>query len=169
MMAVLAAATWYGVIALQARSASAPGDSGHAGGTVAPAPSPPPAASVPAASESVAAQPTATSGSTPGDVREPFISNLGEPVETPGALRQQRAAGYSVLVGSFRQELEATTLVEQLRGLGYRARTGRIESDGRGAWHQVFVGPYTAIEQARQDEGRVRQMPGYADARLTTH
>jgi cell division septation protein DedD len=73
-----------------------------------------------------------------------------------------------VLVGSFRHDTEAAVLLEQLRGLGYRVRSRRVESQDRGAWHQVFVGPYPDVELARQDEARVRQLPGYADARLTT-
>jgi cell division septation protein DedD len=75
---------------------------------------------------------------------------------------------YSVLVGSFRYEPEAASLLDQLRGLGYQARTARVSSTGRGTWHQVFVGPYGDLDRARQDEARVRQLPGYADARLVT-
>jgi cell division septation protein DedD len=71
-----------------------------------------------------------------------------------------------VLVGSFRQDSEAGALVDQLRGLGYRARTGRVESADRRTWHQVSVGPYADLERARQDETRVRLLPGYADAHL---
>ena len=75
---------------------------------------------------------------------------------------------YFVLVGSFRYEPEASSLLDQLRGLGYRARTVRVSSNDRGTWHQVFVGPYGDLEQARQDQARVRQLPGYADAHLVT-
>jgi cell division septation protein DedD len=73
-----------------------------------------------------------------------------------------------VLVGSFRYEPEASSLLDQLRGLGYQARAGRASSTDRGTWHQVFVGPYRDLDQARQDEARLRQLPGYADARLVT-
>jgi general secretion pathway protein A len=73
---------------------------------------------------------------------------------------------YSILVGSFRYEPEAASLVGQLSGLGYRARTAHVTSSTRGAWHQVFVGPYSSLELARQDEARVRQLPGYADAHV---
>ena len=79
------------------------------------------------------------------------------------------AQTYSVVVGSFRHESEAATLSQQLQDLGFRVRTARAESSERGAWYQVFVGPYTDLEQARRDEGRVRQMPGYGDARLIVH
>ncbi|MEO8077530.1 MAG: AAA family ATPase [Acidobacteriota bacterium] len=76
---------------------------------------------------------------------------------------------YSVLVGSFRHEGEAASLVGILQGLGYRARTGRVQSGERGTWYQVFAGPYAELDRARQDETRVRQMPGYADAHLIRH
>jgi cell division septation protein DedD len=90
-------------------------------------------------------------------------------------LAQATAAGppprirtYSILVGSFRYEPEAAVLLGQLNGLGYRTRSVRINSSTRGIWHQVFVGPYTDLEPARQDQAKVRQMPGYADAQLVT-
>ena len=71
-------------------------------------------------------------------------------------------------VGSFRQETEAARLTEQLRAAGYRVRMVRV-SGVRGIWHQVLVGPYADLDQAREDQVRVRQLPGYADARLVTH
>ncbi len=73
---------------------------------------------------------------------------------------------YSILVGSFRYEPEAATLIDQLSGLGYQARGARVTSATRGTWHQVFVGPYGDLEGARLAETRVRQLPGYADAHV---
>jgi len=86
--------------------------------------------------------------------------------EPHDAARAQRS--YSILVGSFRLEPEAASLNDQLSGLGYRTRTSRVTSATRGIWHQVFVGPYGDLEQARLDETRVRQLPGYADAHVIT-
>jgi general secretion pathway protein A len=77
-------------------------------------------------------------------------------------------AKYSVQVGSFRQETEAGKLTEQLRATGYRVRIVRINGM-RGLWHQVLIGPYVDLDEARQHQMQVRQMPGYADARLVTH
>jgi cell division septation protein DedD len=88
----------------------------------------------------------------------------------PDAVLANRSAQpqhkYSVLVGSFRFQPEAASLLDQLRGLGYQARTSRVSSAERGIWYQVFVGPYADLDRARQDEARLRQLPGYADARL---
>jgi len=86
--------------------------------------------------------------------------------EPHDAAHAQRS--YSILVGSFRLEPEAASLTDQLSGLGYRTRTSRVTSSSRGLWHQVFVGPYGTLEQARVDETRVRQLPGYADAHVIT-
>ena len=86
--------------------------------------------------------------------------------EPHDAARAQRS--YSILVGSFRLEPEAALLTDQLSGLGYRTRTSRVTSATRGMWHQVFVGPYGNLDQARLDETRVRQLPGYADAHVIT-
>ncbi len=82
-------------------------------------------------------------------------------VEAPAA-----SSRYMVLVGSFREEAQAHTLLDQLRALGYRTYANRVESADRRAWHQVFAGPYDDLDEARQDEARVRQLPGYADAHL---
>ena len=84
--------------------------------------------------------------------------------ESHGAARPEHS--YSILVGSFRYEPEAASLIDQLSGLGYRTRTTTVTSNTRGTWHQVFVGPYGDIEQARLQETRVRQLPGYADAHV---
>jgi cell division protein FtsN len=75
---------------------------------------------------------------------------------------------YSVLVGSFRQEEEATRLTAQLSERGYRSRIMRAVGT-RGLWYQVLVGPYAGVDQARDEHERVRQMPGYSDARLVSH
>jgi type II secretory pathway predicted ATPase ExeA/cell division septation protein DedD len=78
------------------------------------------------------------------------------------------AHSYSILVGSFRYEPEAAVLISELSDLGYHARIARVSSSTRGIWHQVFVGPYSELELAKQDQLRVRQLPGYGDAQLVT-
>jgi len=89
--------------------------------------------------------------------------------ETPApAAAAPAAQRYVVLVGSFRGQSEADTLLDQLRGLGYRTYVNHVTSAERGRWHLVFVGPYDDLDRARQDEARVRQLPGYADAHLVT-
>jgi general secretion pathway protein A len=160
MMAAITAAAWYGVVTLQARSTSRPPEATYA---------PKERAALTVPPESASERPIATSGDTVSSRParpSPSLSTGERPASVPSSARGEP---YSVLVGSFRQESEAARLLDELRGLGYQARTARFESEGRGAWHQVFVGPYADIDQARQDETRVRQLPGYGDARLTTH
>ena len=90
--------------------------------------------------------------------------------QPPAAVHGRRGAGRQVFRARriVPYEPEAASLLDQLQGLGYRARTARVDSTDRGTWHQVSVGPYGDLEQARQDQARVRQLPGYADAHLVT-
>jgi len=103
------------------------------------------------------AAPQAVDSQSPTDARQ--LSPLPTAAQT---------RTYSILVGSFRYEPEATVLIGQLSELGYHTRGARISSATRGIWHQVFVGPYSELEMAKQDQLRVRQLPGYADAQLVT-
>jgi general secretion pathway protein A len=75
----------------------------------------------------------------------------------------------SVVVGSFRQAAQAERLSGELEAQGYRVRTSRVDTGARGVWHQVLVGPYADRAQARDAEARIRQIPGYGDARLISH
>jgi cell division septation protein DedD len=168
LTAVISAAAWYGVITLHARSASRSGEQLEPTPLAAGAPARlPDVGPPPIVPEATPTQAVATSGTTLREVATPVAHP--QVADAAGAPRPQTGGRYSVLVGSFRHDAEAAVLVEQLRGLGYEARSGRVESEERGVWHQVFVGPYRDIDVARQDEARVRQLPGYADARLTTH
>jgi general secretion pathway protein A len=167
LTAAVSLAAAYAVIVLHSSSATA--------GTIAPSVSiqsdgqvaaPPAAEGVPAAT---AVEPPAPAAASRADEEKPSVPDPAPaPVQAaPVEPSEAEAAGrYSVLVGSFRQDSEAGALVDQLRGLGYRARTGRVASADRGTWHQVSVGPYADLERARQDETRVRLLPGYADAHL---
>ncbi len=171
-MAALSVAAVYGVVVLQARTASARTVEQSAATIQRDSPPPATAAYAP---QGMTDSPTPTTGTVPADAPpvavqppDPLPSAPGQPaaISSPAA---QDVREYSVLVGSFRQEFEAARLVDELRGLGYRARRSRVEAGERGSWHQVFVGPYADLDQARQDEARVRQLPGYADAHLMTH
>ena len=170
VMAAVAATAAYGVIALQARASARPVETApQAEQTAAPASVAQPAA--PSGGTGPSGE-TGTSGTSIAEVPAPAVAI--QPDATPAAASTGsggtavEAGRYSVLVGSFRHQSETATLSAELRGLGYAVRTGRV-GGARGVWHQVFVGPYADLNRARQDEARVRQMPGYADARLITH
>ena len=158
VMAGVAATVAYGVIAVQARASAR---------TMEAATQQEQTAAPPTSVE----QPAGTSGAeaaAPALPEPQPATPSAVPAEPGGPAPAAETGRYSVLVGSFRQQSETAKLSVELRGLGYRVRTGRVEGN-RGVWHQVFVGPYADLIRARQDEGRVRQMPGYADARLITH
>jgi cell division septation protein DedD len=164
VMALLAAAIAYGVIAIQAGTSTIrPVDGGRAAAADAKtsAPAPAPAPTVPTAV--VDPPPLATT-----DQQSPIAeSTSGRTAAAP--VSRPQTPSYSVLVGSFRRDSEVTALVRQLQDLGFRVRSSRVESGDRGAWHQVFVGPYSDLEEARRDVARVQRMPGYSDARLITY
>jgi general secretion pathway protein A len=73
---------------------------------------------------------------------------------------------FSVLVASFRQADEATALMNDLRARGLPVREIRVVQSPRGVWHQVLVGPYPDAAAAARGQERVRQIRGYADARV---
>ena len=64
---------------------------------------------------------------------------------------------------------EADTLATELRNLGYPASIARAQAPSSGLWHQVLAGPFGDLGSARQGVARLRQLPGYADARLIQH
>jgi len=140
MTATIGAAVAYGVIGLQARAASSRAD---------------------------AEQPAAVVSARPAAVSAPAAA-VTPPAPAPTPPSQPAARRYTVLVGSFRGEGEADMLLDELRGLGYRAYVSHVSSAERGKWHLVSIGPYDDLDHARQDEARVQQLPGYADAHLVT-
>jgi general secretion pathway protein A len=145
IMAAVSGAAAYGVIGLQARAASVrPSNAGEAVTATRPDPQPP-------------------QTSMPQPAQRPAQAPPSEPVTAKASTSR-----FTVLVGSFRAQTEAEVLLDQLRGLGYRSYANQVASANRGAWHQVFVGPYDDLDHARQDEARVRRLPGYADAHLVT-
>lgn len=97
----------------------------------------------------------------------PAESPTAEP-RLPAGPEAATATGtsFSVLVASFRQPGEATALINELRNRGLPVREIRVVTGGRGVWHQVLVGPYPDAAAAARDQERVRQIRGYADARV---
>jgi general secretion pathway protein A len=94
---------------------------------------------------------------------------------TTGATATQvaaaRGATYSIVVGSFRHRAEAESLSTYLSKLGVSDGAVRIRliTAASGTWHQVLTGPYIDATIADREFQRVRQMPGYGDARLIIH
>ena len=163
LMAAVSVVAVYGVGALQARAGSARSNDTAVTRTQGASDSAPLAGAV------AADIPSAQGTTGPASLAAVDLSRSDDRgVLLPPMPAEPSGGRYSVLVGSFRYEPEASSLLDQLRGLGYQARSARASSEGRGTWHQVFVGPYRDLERARQDETRLRELPGYADARLVT-
>jgi general secretion pathway protein A len=146
VMALIAGGTYAAVQLQDGRAAAAPLEAG-ASTPASPDPSPGP---VEAPSQAPPSGPSAAAAQ-------------GSPTP-PAAV----AGRYSVVVASFRQANEAGQLVAELSRQGFRASISRIDTAARGVWHQVRVGPYAGLDEARADEARIRRMPGYGDARLIT-
>lgn len=169
LLAAVAAAIWYGAVTLPDRSAdqspSRPVEAQVR--QISPDPEPSRSAESPGLPARAAEEPIATSGNTPAALPAPGSPDPS--TATPSTVSAPPEGGnYSVLVASFRQGAEAAALLDQLRDLGYRARAVQVETAMRGTWHLVFVGPYNDIDPARLAEARLRQLPGYRDARLVT-
>jgi general secretion pathway protein A len=122
----------------------------------------------PAAAASRPAEAPATQHGVPAS-EQPTADLSGNGRAEPEAEPPAPAVRMSVVVGSFRQAAQAERLVSQLEAQGYRVRTSRIGAGDGGVWHQVLVGPYTDLVEAREAETRIRQIPGYLDARLISH
>ena len=72
---------------------------------------------------------------------------------------------YEVGVALFAGYDRANRLAVALAASGFRAITRPIESS-RGRMYEVRTGPYVSREEAEADAILIRQLPGYADARV---
>lgn len=127
---------------------------------------PVPSGPEPAAAAATPGQPETPVRADPSPMPGPQVTPPPAPANAaPGPVPLERGQ-YSVLVGSFRQPVEAERLMAELVEQGYQVRSSRAATGTRGVWHQVFAGPYADVEAARQAEARIRRLPGYGDARL---
>ena len=83
---------------------------------------------------------------------------------------RDRATRYVIQVASFQSDERASRLAEQLTSTGYRVRQVELNLEPpRGRLLQILVGGYETLEEAEVDLARIRQIPGYADARLSSY
>ncbi len=110
---------------------------------------------------------------TPKPVAQPAAASEPAPqvAATTGASTPASSRSYSIVVGSFRHRAEAESLTRDLKAAGFDERAVRIRliTASSGVWHQVLAGPFSDPSLAEREYLRVRQMPGYADARLIVH
>jgi type II secretory pathway predicted ATPase ExeA len=76
------------------------------------------------------------------------------------------AESYGIQIASFQEADRAQRSVEELASIGVNARAVERDLGTGGRWHQVLADGYVALEAVQMDLGRVRQLPGYSDARL---
>ena len=90
------------------------------------------------------------------------------PAAAPAVVAPQPAPGpYVIQVALFGSLERANRLHAELMQAGYRAYQAEFNVSSRGPLHQVLVGPYETKGEALLDCDRlIRQMPGYADARV---
>jgi cell division septation protein DedD len=76
------------------------------------------------------------------------------------------AKPYLIQVASFESPQRADRLVDELTSLGYSARRVELELGERGRLQRVLAGGYRTREEAQSDLERIREIPGYDDARI---
>jgi cell division septation protein DedD len=92
------------------------------------------------------------------------------PITTAVAAQRNPAvtprSGYSILVASFQNRDRAEKLVAELVNAGYGARTVERTGGPTGRLMTVTIGGYTSAIDVQRDLQRIRELPGYADARI---
>jgi general secretion pathway protein A len=73
---------------------------------------------------------------------------------------------FSILVGSFQNETDAAARSIELQQLGFQPYRATVDPGDGSRWLQVLVGNYDDPARARQDENRLRQLSGFATARV---
>ena len=74
--------------------------------------------------------------------------------------------GYSIVVASFEQRSRADRLVEELIAAGYGAHAEERDGGPNGRILQVTISGYTSADDVQRDLARIRELPGYSDARI---
>ena len=73
---------------------------------------------------------------------------------------------FAIQIASLTGAASAAELVAQLQAEGINARVVERDLGDRGRWHQVLADGYLSLAAAEADLSRIKQMPGYGDARL---
>jgi hypothetical protein len=68
-------------------------------------------------------------------------------------------------VASFESRVRAERLVSELTAAGFRARAVEFHL-GSGAVFQIRIDGYRSVDEATRDLARIRERPGYTDARV---
>ena len=94
-------------------------------------------------------------------------SSQPSPPETARhGVQDSPVTGYSIVVASFEQGSRADRLVEELIAAGYAAHAEEREGGPNGRILQVTISGYTSATDVQRDLERIRELPGYSDARI---
>jgi type II secretory pathway predicted ATPase ExeA len=104
----------------------------------------------------------------------PFFSRDANALQPPGRYIavlpitevEKDLGTFAIQIASFTSAAKGAELVAQLHAEGIRARVIERDLGDRGRWHQVLADGYASLTAAEADLSRIKQMPGYADARL---
>jgi type II secretory pathway predicted ATPase ExeA len=111
---------------------------------------------------------TAALLATRTDVVEAFLAVRSPAAETvPHVVPTGGPDGrFSILVGSFEHQADAVARSAELEQLGFSPRQAMVDTGDGSRWLQILVGRYDDPERARADEARLRQVSGFAGARV---
>jgi type II secretory pathway predicted ATPase ExeA/cell division septation protein DedD len=144
-----------GLMAGLARPSTRP----SAAATSPPPPASPSVSSVPATQTTTSAQPQPQASEAPA--KPPARGT------SPAATASSEGA-YAVDVALFASETRAGELVDQLKARGFSAYQTDLDLGDRGHLHEVLVGVFKTRDEAEAAAERIRDIPSYKDARVTS-
>jgi hypothetical protein len=105
--------------------------------------------------------------STPNPVNLDDLARGTTPVPPAPTSRTtyQGSDRYAIQVASFESRVRAERLVSELTAAGFRARAVEFHL-GSGAVFQIRIDGYRSVDEATRDLARIRERPGYTDARV---
>ena len=90
------------------------------------------------------------------------LAAVERPNPSAAAATDETSEGFEILVASFRTEVRATEVVEQLTNAGQRVRQRSI-----GGWQQVVAGPF-ASRVAAEEAQRLLEREGFTDTQIVS-
>ena len=91
---------------------------------------------------------------------------LGSAIIGAGGATPDAPGLFAIDVALFNTAARADRLVQQLTAAGYHAYQNDLDLGARGHLLEVLVGMYATRYAAALDAERIREIPGYQDARV---
>ncbi|HET9833638.1 MAG TPA: AAA family ATPase [Vicinamibacterales bacterium] len=116
----------------------------------------------PSAAGTTPSPPAPAPSSFPAQIEAVPLAAAEPPNPSAAAATAATSDGFEILVASFRTEVRATEVVEQLTSAGQRVRQRSV-----GAWQQVVAGPF-ASRTAAEDAQRLLEREGFAGTQIVS-